>query len=157
MTRKVTSENDYNMNVLCATSGVDNTGIDSKEVRSVIRLDFPPFIMDMSQEKGRTERNPTATHEKYSYNLYYSLELFLFLYKQILTHIEGRRPDVEYQLERTHNLLNTVKLLCSHTVCFSLVFEVMVVNPLLGHIVLDRCGNYRNCKQHNRTFPAVVK
>ena len=34
------------MRVLCATSGVGNAGIDSPDVRSVYRIDFPPSILD---------------------------------------------------------------------------------------------------------------
>ena len=43
-----------NMNILCATpSGVRNAGIDSSKVRLVVRLGFPPSIMDTSQDNGR--------------------------------------------------------------------------------------------------------
>ena len=70
-----------NVNVLCATSGVGNAGIDSSEVRSVIRLGFPHSILDMSQEKGSAgHHNSSATPDKYSYELYFSLESFLFLF-----------------------------------------------------------------------------
>ena len=40
------------LNLLCATSGVGNAGIDSPDVRAVYRVDFPPSILDIAQEKG---------------------------------------------------------------------------------------------------------
>ena len=70
------------LNILCATSGVGNAGIDSKKIRSVIRLSFPPSIMDTSQEKGRTGCNPTASLDKYSYNLFFSLGFFYSFLKR---------------------------------------------------------------------------
>ena len=60
-----------NLNILCATSGVGNAGIDSSEVRSVVRLGFPPSILDMSQEKGRAGRNIGASPDNYSYDVFF--------------------------------------------------------------------------------------
>ena len=40
------------LNLLCATSGVSNAGIDSPNVRAVYRVAFPPSILDIAQEKG---------------------------------------------------------------------------------------------------------
>jgi hypothetical protein len=42
----------YKYDVLCATSGVGNAGIDCKDVRAVYRVDFLPSITDVSQERG---------------------------------------------------------------------------------------------------------
>ena len=41
-----------NFNVLCATSGVGNADIDSPNIRAVYRIEFPPSIIDICQEKG---------------------------------------------------------------------------------------------------------
>ena len=49
-------EEDQKIKVLCATSGVGNVGIDSPDIRAVFRLEFPPSLMDLSQEKGRAGR-----------------------------------------------------------------------------------------------------
>jgi superfamily II DNA helicase RecQ len=49
---------DFKPQVLCATSGVGNAGIDSLDIRAVFRLDFPPSIIDVCQEKGRAGRRP---------------------------------------------------------------------------------------------------
>ena len=51
-------EDDESIRVLCATSGVGNVGIDSPDIRGVFRLEFPPSIMDLVQEKGRAGRRP---------------------------------------------------------------------------------------------------
>ena len=50
--------NEDGPSILCATSGVGNAGIDSKQVRLVVRLDFPRSIVDICQEKGRAGRLP---------------------------------------------------------------------------------------------------
>ena len=55
--------------VLCATSGVGNAGIDCPDVRAVYRIDFPPSILDIAQEKGRAGRRADATPENFHYFL----------------------------------------------------------------------------------------
>ena len=45
-----------NMNILCATSGVGNAGINCRDVRVVDRVDFPPSIADLRREYGRAGR-----------------------------------------------------------------------------------------------------
>ena len=47
--------------MLCATSGVRNTGIDSNEIRAVYRVDFPPSVTDVSQERRRAGRRDDAS------------------------------------------------------------------------------------------------
>ena len=70
--------------VLCATSGVGNAGIDCPDVRAVYRIDFPPSILDLAQEKGRAGRRPGLSSVDYHYVVCYSLETYLYLFKQIL-------------------------------------------------------------------------
>ena len=69
-----------NPNILCATSGVGNAEIDSSEIRAVYRVDFPPSIIDMSQELERAGRNDDATPDGYSYHVEMHIESFLYIY-----------------------------------------------------------------------------
>ena len=68
------SEATYNLNLneLCTTSSAGNTGIDSSEVRSIIRTCFLPSILGMIQEKFKTSHNPWDTLDKHK--LYFLLE-----------------------------------------------------------------------------------
>ena len=60
------------MRVLCATSGVGNAGIDSPDIRYFYRIDFPPSILDLVQERGRAGRRLGATSVDYSPCLYFN-------------------------------------------------------------------------------------
>jgi len=46
-------QGDLKLKILCCTSGVANAGIDSPDIRAVYRIDFPPSILDLCQERGR--------------------------------------------------------------------------------------------------------
>ena len=72
------------LNLLCATSGVGNAGIESPDVHSVYRVDFPPSILDIAQEKGRAGRRPGASSNDFHYVVCYSLETYLYLFKRTL-------------------------------------------------------------------------
>ena len=72
-------ELEYNLDVLCATSGVGNAGIDCREIRAVYRVNFPPSISDISQEHGRAGHRDDATPDDYMYQVAISLESFLYL------------------------------------------------------------------------------
>ncbi len=64
-------------------SGVGNAGIDSPDIRAVFRLDFPPSIIDVCQEKGHAGRHPNALSEDYTYYIAFSLKSFIHLFKRI--------------------------------------------------------------------------
>ena len=49
------------LRLLRATSGVGNAGIDCPDVRAVYRIDFPPSILDIAQEK-RASQTKTLCH-----------------------------------------------------------------------------------------------
>jgi hypothetical protein len=42
----------FNPQTLAATSGAANAGLDDPEVFGITRIDFPPSILDIKQEKG---------------------------------------------------------------------------------------------------------
>ena len=76
-----TNMNDHGMNfkIMCSTSGVENAGIDSRDIRAVICLDLPPSIFNLVQEMGRASRRTNATGEHYHYHLFFSIEHLLYL------------------------------------------------------------------------------
>ena len=52
------------LNILCATSGVGNAGIESSEIWAVYRVDSPPSITYyVSQERGRAGRRDDETRD----------------------------------------------------------------------------------------------
>jgi ATP-dependent DNA helicase RecQ len=61
---------DENINVLCATSGVGNVGLDSPHIRNVFRMDLPPSPLDFVQEIGRAGRVNPSDPDNFSYILF---------------------------------------------------------------------------------------
>ena len=146
--------NDFHLRVLCATSGVGNAGIDSQDVRAVYRVDFPPSIIDVCQEKGRAGRRPSALQQDYSYILLFSLESFLYLFKRI------QNPDEEFiddtfRIQQTSDLLNVAQLLAS-TACYAITFETALGYPFGDQVSanLTPCNTCPNCT-NKRLFPAI--
>jgi hypothetical protein len=59
----VEADRPFNPQILAATSGAANAGLDDPEVYGVVRIDFPPSCLDIKQEKGRAGRRPDATSD----------------------------------------------------------------------------------------------
>jgi hypothetical protein len=76
-------ERPFNPQILVATSGAANAGIDDPEVYGVCRLEFPPSLLDVNQEKGRAGRRPFANPESDWYLLTFSLESYVVLLKRL--------------------------------------------------------------------------
>ena len=146
---------DFKPRVLCATSGVGNAGIDSPDIRAVFRLDFPPSIIDVCQEKGRAGRRPNALQSDYIYYIAFSLESFIHLFKRIHDP-ENNVIDKSYREHQVNDLLQVAKLLSSMD-CFSLRLEMMLGNPgtsLRSNVI---CGACPNCVSPNVLFPSISK
>ena len=69
----------HNVRILCATSGVANTGIDSKHVQCAIRIEFPPSIQDICQEKGCVGRIQGASPDDFAYLICFDIDSFVLL------------------------------------------------------------------------------
>ena len=69
------------MNILSATSGVGNAGIDCRNVRAVYRIDSLPSIADLSQEYKRAGRREDATPDNFVYQVAICLESFLHIFR----------------------------------------------------------------------------
>ena len=153
------SNPDYRINVLCATSGVGNAGIDCSDVRVVYRLDFPPSILDIAQEKGRAGRRPGAKAEDNHYIMCYSLDSLLTLYKRILNPKETFINE-SYRTKMQHDIIAVAKLLVLPNACLSTSIELLQGRPLDATSVfpnLPRCESCSNCTATKPTFEAISK
>ena len=150
-------ELEYNLDVLCATSGVGNAGIDCREVRAVYRVDFPPSISDISQERGRAGRRDDATPYDYMYQVAISLELFLHLYKRI-NHPESRTKDSVHREYQMQELMDVASLFASSVQCYYIAIEKKLGNPQgEDQSTADNCaGHCPNCLG-KKMFPKVCK
>ena len=105
------------MNILCATSGVGNAGIDCPDVRAVYRIDFPPSIADLSQECGRAGRQNDATADNFVYRVAICLESFLHIFRRI-NYPETRSADASYRTHQLQEIMDVASLLSSSQQCY---------------------------------------
>jgi hypothetical protein len=131
--------------VLCATSGVGNAGIDSKNIKAVYRIDFPPSILDIAQERGRAGRRPDASPEVYSYNICFSLESFFYVFLRIHD-ADNAVLDHNYRKEQEHDLFEVAKLLASQSKCYYICFEEFLGNPKTCESITSPCGECSQCE-----------
>jgi hypothetical protein len=68
----------FNPQILTATSGAANAGLDSEDVFGVGRAEFPPTLVDVLQEKGRAGRRPNASAATDWYLVCLSLETYVY-------------------------------------------------------------------------------
>ena len=141
------------MRVLCATSGVGNAGIDSPDVRSVYRIDFPPSILDFVQEKGRAGRRIGALPSDYLYHVCISIESLLFLFKRILIPTEEVNNE-NYRSRQVDDLLEMAKLIAVQTKCYAITFETMLGNPSSPVEYIPICGSCPACR-NQKLFPKI--
>ena len=131
---------------LLATSGAANAGIDCDAVYGVYRIDFPPSLIDLCQEKGRAGRSFSATPDRFFYHILYSFETYLHLYKRIRDPTEDTLDEAyrEAQLQDLHEVL---RILVIPTLCFQHEFETRLSNPQFppnGDEILP-CGECTFC------------
>ena len=131
------------MRVLCATSGVGNAGIDSPNIRAVYRIDFPPSILDMVQERGRAGRRPGSTSANYNYHVCISLESFLYLFKRILDPKELVN-DESYRERQIDDLLQVANVIISGK-CYAAAFETLLGNPTCPSVPIPPCLDCPAC------------
>ena len=149
-------ESEMKMNILCATSGVGNAGIDCKDVRAVYRVDFPPSIADLSQECGRAGRRDDATPDHFVYQVAICLESFLHIFKRI-NHPDTRSADASYRIYQMDELMDVACLLSSSSHCYYIRIEQKLGNPYVS--VEDEpspCGSCPNCLG-SHLFPYISK
>ena len=80
----------FNPQVLLATSGAANCGIDNKNIYCVFHGEIPPSCEDMVQEEGRAGRRADANPMTDSYTVCISLESLLKLWGRIYSGTENK-------------------------------------------------------------------
>ena len=134
-------DEDRNIKVLCATSGVGNVGIDSSEIRSVYRLEFPPSLLDLVQEMGRAGRAAIRNPLMYSYTVYYSMETFVYLFERIMDPANDMIDD-SYRAEEVKSLFHVGRMLVYQNQCFYIAIEMHIGNPdiEISPASMEACG-----------------
>jgi hypothetical protein len=151
------NERPFNPQILAATSGAANAGLDDPEVYGVTRIDFPPSILDIKQEKGRAGRRPGATPDWNWYVLCFSLESFIVLLKRMWdTPIRESVYLTQAQLEIEIAFL----LFVLPERCLQVSLEMSLANPFsVPSIAPTACGNAcAYCAgTYDTLFPPLVK
>ena len=144
--------------VLCATSGVANVGIDSRDIRAVYRLEFPASMLDYVQESGRAGRQAVLDAENNIYTVYYSIETFLYIYERAMDPDEHCIDDGYRQVE-VSDAIEVAKLLLLEKECYHIQIERYFCNPETLHQtanVVLRCGSLCPfCRGEQHFVPAI--
>ena len=120
----------FNPQILVATSGAANAGLDDSEVHGVARLEFPPSCLDVKQEKGRAGRRPTAHPDEDWYLLCLSLETYVVLLKRL----HDTTPAVKktpYFKSQEKDMQDTLELFVLPLHCIQGFLEMTLANPYL--------------------------
>ena len=128
------------LKTLCATSGVGNSVIDCSSVGVLIRIDFPPSLLDVNQEKCRASRFDGTSHSYCRCRLCISLESFLKLHERM-----WRTPslDSSYGEAQEHDLFQVAQLFLS-TECYAVAIETHLGNDCMLNATLGPCGHSPN-------------
>ena len=136
----------HDMRILCATSGVANAGIDSKNVQCALRTEFPPSIQDMCQEKGQVGRIPSATPDAFSYVVCFDVESFVVLLKRTLN--PEAKMTQQFRESMLSDHIQVAQLFTSIHTCFNHFFEVNLSNPDIHNNTppeFERCNHCPGC------------
>ena len=136
----------HDVRILCATSGVANTGIDSKNVQCALRIEFPLSIQDMCQEKGRVGRIPSATPDAFSYVVCFDVKSFVVLLKRTLN--PKAKMTQRFREGMLSDHIQVAQLFTSINTCFNHFFEVTLSNPDLHNNTppeFERCNHCPGC------------
>ena len=148
----------HDVRILCATSGVANAGIDSKHVRCAIRIEFPPSIQDICQEKGRVGRIPSATPEEFAYLICFDVDSFVLLLRRTLNPDEKMTKSFRSMMISDH--MKVAQLFTSIHSCFNHVFEHSLSNPFIRNEELPhtqhRCNHCPGCNGELENLYGVV-
>jgi hypothetical protein len=129
----------FNPQILTATSGAANAGIDDPEVFGVCRTEFPPSILDVKQEKGRAGRRSTANSATDWYLLCISLESIVILLKRLW---DTSVKENSYFESQERDIRAAMKLFVLPTHCLQASLEKQLSNPYFDTGQLpEACGD----------------
>ena len=122
------------------------------------RVDFPPSIADLSQERGRAGRRDDATPDDFVYQVAICLESFLHIFRRIINHPESQSADASYRKYQLQEVMEVASLLSSSVQCYYIAIEKKLGNPyVLVEGEQERCGTCPNCLGQKIFPPSVSK
>ena len=116
----------FNPQVLFATSGAANAGIDNPDIYGVLRVEMPPFLEDCVHEQGQADRRPGSNAESDSYTICVSFEPLLKLWCRIYS---GTIDKLSYQERLLFDLEITLECNVLPTHYFLSVFADRIASP----------------------------
>ena len=114
-------DDEFNPQVLLATSGAANAGIDNPQVYGVFRAETPLSIEDFLQEKGRAGRLDGAVPTSDFYVACVSLKSTLLLLKRIYRSTTQKGNYQKRLFADLDNVLQAVIILERFTLIFGLI------------------------------------
>ena len=147
----------FNAQVMIATSGAANAGIDNPNVHGAFRYEFPPSIEDCIQEEGRAGRRVGADSSTDWYTICISLESFFRVLRLVLTSEESRASYRQTLITDLHVCLS-VFVLPTH--CFRSVFAHKCSNPFISvqHMPPSCVNSCSFCLGECKDmFPAIIR
>ena len=147
---------DTNFKILCATSGVANASIDCKDICYVFCVDLPSSIYNLAQEMGRAGRRPHSASNNYAYNLYFSLEQFVYLYQRI-SNTEEKCIDESYRQKQIHDLYQVMQLLANPVDCHKQLIKQALSNPNADTTAYEPCMKCSVCLKCKQIWLLVCK
>jgi superfamily II DNA helicase RecQ len=149
----------FNPQILTATSGAANAGIDDPDVYGVTRMEFPPSLLDVQQEKGRAGRRLSACSDTDWYLLCFSLESYVVLLQRLHNNPATNKDTSYFDTLET----DMQECLMSFTIpqdCLHSKLEIKMANPYLNDApvptpCMSACayclGSYKSL------FPSIIK
>lgn len=116
----------FNPQVMLATSGAANTGIDNENVHGVFRFEFPPSVKYCIEEEGRAGRRIGADHTTDWYYICISLEFFFSVLRRVLT---TANTHADYKAALISDLHIAMSVLVLPTHCLRSIFAHKCANP----------------------------
>jgi hypothetical protein len=152
-------ERPFNPQILVATSGAANAGLDDPEVHGVTRMEFPPSVLDVQQEKGRAGRRPHANEQTDWFLLCISLESYVVLLKRLHNNPSGNK-DLTYFEQMKNDMHECLLAFVLPQHCYHSTIEMKMANPYCGInevpvACLDACSYCLG--KHKTMFPTIVK
>ena len=151
----------FNPQVLFATSGAANAGIDNPDMYGVLRAEMPPSLEDCVQEQGRAGRRPGSNANTDSYTICVSLESLLKLWYRIYN---GTVDKLSYRESLLFDLEITLACIVLPTHCLLSVFADRTANPFEhepGQIRYVPPPCVTSCSfctgEYDKLFPAIIR
>jgi hypothetical protein len=136
----------FNPQLLTATSGVANPGLDNQDVDRVGRADFPaPTLVIVLQEKGCAGRCPTAYAATDWYLVCLSLKTYIYMLLRA-PDSSTAKYNSNYKNELVAELQQTLEVLVLPQRCLQLTLDTFSANPFTptNSAIADNrvpCGN----------------